>query len=701
MVQVLPQDDDFAAGTPAMGSFLCLYLGCVVSTSNVTIWNTNPAPFIARPIHGAYQSLSSNGGNDYNAAFHNSGNTLRNPSGAVFRRPFVADVTVTGTFEMRSITGGAPNILDLPPRGVMARVSAGTLAGDGTADVRLTDATCYMAALYQKQSDGTLRLGIIRWNTGTGTLLVESAAIPQTAIQWTQPAIVTLGVAGTGATVTLASTLRGFGSSATLTVNIADTSGSRIAVAGRCGFVMGSDRNTTGKGVVDLCHLLAVDEGATRALQDEFRRYSLAGAKQTTVDSLTAPASGYLSSAFYWDAGSYDGSALVSGKTYTGAMKLKHSSSTAVMEHTTTDDDVNAGRLLIAQRPASNQFSQRRSVAITIPSAAAATTGEVWGGIVLRAAQALPVDESPPTVAVGGAGPNFPGNGTANTGGDGYLFVLRARSSTQVTWQLHRIRSSGTHFAIANLTENSPFTIFPGYGSSFSLDLDVHPRDTADPFGTVEIACRVNGSLLAVVRTAAAISAGYLNPSAGVIHDPTTARVPPSFGEGLVAVNGFFRSGSASADIDPVFDLWAQGTLTNAVTLDVDEPSVAVLPEAAATGTALDTIISPDWPYEIDYVAHEVSIPFESGHRQTMPRHVEQATDTLIRRAVFRFKVTMTLTQLTSVLAHWDAHDGTTLAFNFTAPGEPTYAVHYTAPISRKFLRPNAYEVSFELEELG
>lgn len=703
MVQILPSDDAFDAGSPGMGSFVGLYLGCVVSTSSVTFWSPNGA-FIARPIHGAYQSLTSQGVNDYNAAFHSSGTANRLPSGAVFRRPFVANLNVvtSGLFEMRSVAGGAPGIGDFAPSGVLARVSGGSLAGDGTADVRLANVDGYMGAVYQKSSDSTLRLGIIRWNAGTPTVLVESISIPTATLQWTSPFTVSLFVSGTGATVTLSASLQGFGGTSVLTVNAADTSGSRITVAGRHGFVMGPDRIVSGKSTVSLCHMLAVDEATTRVLQDEFRRLSLAAAKQTTADALGRPGSGYLSSAFYWDAGTYDGSTTVASKVYTGAIKLKHSSGTAVMEHGTADDDVNAGRLLLSQRPASNQFSQRRSVTVTVPTAAAATTGEVWAGIALRASQALPVDENPPTVAINGSGPNFPGNGTANTGGEAYLFVVRARTSTQVTWQLHRIKANGTQLPIANLTENSPFAIFPGYGSSFSMDLDVHPRDAADPFGAVEIACRVNGTLIALALTASALSAGYLSPSTGVYQDPTTNRVPPAFGEGLVAVNGFFRSGSASADIDPIFDTWAQGTLANAAVLDVDQPSVSVAAEPAATGTALDAALQPDWPLEIEYVSHEVSVPFESGHRQTMPRFLEQTTDALLRRCRFKFRrAGVKEAELTALETHWNAHDGTALAFNFTPPGEPTYVVHYTSPIRHTLTHPGLYLVEFELESLS
>ena len=705
MVQILPRDDDFAAGSPAFGQFLCLYLGCVVSTSNVTFWNPSTAPFIARPMHGAYQSQNSLGTHDYNSAFHSSSDSAaRKPSGAVFRRPFGADVTVTGMVEMRSIAGGAPSIADLAPRGVLARVSAGTLAGDGTADVRLTDVTAYSAALYQKASDSTLRLGIIRWNAGAFTGLVESVSIPLNLINLTAPASVTLTVSGTGATVTLSATLRGFGGTSTLTINTTDTSGSRITAAGRCGFFSGADRILSGKSTVDLFHMLAVDEGGVRLMQDEFRRLSLGAAKQTTADALGTAGSGYLSSAYYWDAASYDGSTSASGRTYTGAKKLKHSSGTAVMEHGTADDDVNAERLLIAQRPAGSQFSQRRSVTVTIPTAPALTTGEVWAGVVLRASQALPVDENAPTIAINGVGPNFAGNGTANTAGEGYLFVVRAKSSTQVLWQLRRIRANGTHLIIATLTENSPFpgsNNFPGYGVSFSMDLDVHPRDAADPFGTVELAVRVNGSLVDLALGAEAIPAGYTSPGTGVFHDPTTLRVSPSFGEGLVTANGYLRSGSASADIDPVFDLWAEGSLTNDVLLDQDQASIVTVTEAAPTGTALDTIIGPDFPFEVAYVSHHVSNPFESGHRQTMPSFLDQDTEALLEWAVFKFrKRGVTATQLASLQTHWDAHDGTALAFNFTAPGDSARVVHYTTPLRRDLIGPGIFEVEFELEEL-
>lgn len=702
-MQILPADDAFAAGSGTFGSFVCLYLGCRPTSSTISgLWNPSGVAFVARPIHGAYQTTNLYGIHDYNAAFHSTADTTRSPSGVLFRKPFGTEVIVSATFEMRALAGGAPGLADLAPRGVMARASGGTLVSDGTADVHYRDIDCYFAAVYQKNSDNTLRLGIVRCVAGSVALVgAESGIISPPDLK--KLATVTLSVSGTGATVTLIASVTGFGVTTSTSITRLDTAGTRIVAAGRCGYFSGSDRIVSGRTSVDLCHLLSVDDASVRVLQDEFRRLSLGACKQSSTDGAGTVGSGYLNSAFYWDAATYDGSAVVSGKTYTGSKRLRRNATAGRcdFDHQVTDDDANAGRLILSQRPADNRFSQHRSVKVIIPTAPAVATGEVWAGIALRAAQAQPVDEVAPTVAITSA-PNFSGNGTAGTAGTGYLFVCRGRTSATVTWQLHRVVNNA-HFPIANLAE---FVIFPGYGTQFTMDLEVYPRNEFDPFGPVSLVCKVNGSLLAMaLSTSAALpGSGFSNPSAGLFVDASSSRIKSNVGEGLITANGLLRSGTTSADIDPVFESWIQGSLTNASTLDQDQPSIAVAPEPAATGTALDAIIGPDFPFEVEYQSFEVSNPFSSGHRQTMPRYVFAATGLLMRRSVYKFrKAGVSATDLAALLAHWNAHDGTALAFNFTASGDSAVKVHYTTPI--KYEVPSMesagrYEVEFGLEEL-
>ncbi len=700
MTQILPASDDFAAGTPSFGALVCLYLGARLTSSAVTgVWNPSGDTFRYRPLHSGYQSTNSYGVPDYCAAFHSNGTATRAPSAILFRKPFGTDVTVTGTFEMRSLSGGAPGIGDIAPRGVVARCNAGTLTSDGTADVRHDQCTAYAAIVYQKSGDSTLRLGVYRFVAGTMTLVgTESAAIPSGTFNFTKFTTVSLVVSGTGATVTLTATLSGFGQSAALQIVRTDTDASRIVAGGRCGFIMGPERTTSGKTVVDLCQLLAVDEGGSRVLQDEFQRLSLGGGKQTAADT-TGIVGNYLNSAYYWDAGTFDGSFSASGKTYTGAAKFRRNATAnrSDFNHATTDDDANAGRLILSQRLASSRFSQHRSVKVIIPTAAAATTGEVWAGIALRARQAQPVDEVTPAVATSGAGPNFAGNGAANTAGTGYLFVIRARTSTAITWQLHRI-VSGTHLPLANFAESSPWsTTGFGYGTQMTLDIEVYPRNEADPFGPVELVCKVNGSNLAMTVPTAAATAGVFSPSTGVFVDPTSSRIQGNYGEGLVVANGFFLSGAAAADIDPIFEAWTQGTLTNDTLLDQDQDSIAVAGETAATGTALDTIIGPDWTFEVEYQAHTLSTPFASGHRQTMPRFLDTTTDALIRRQLLRFKKRgVNATELAALISH---HNAAT-AFSFTPAGESALVCRYASSLRYTLIAPGVWEVAFDLEQL-
>jgi hypothetical protein len=699
VVQILPADDVFDAGSPVYGTvgagFLPLYLGARLTSTGVNgIWLPDGNPFIARPMHSGYATVTPvTGVRDDNAAFYSNGSSaVRSASGAQFRRPFGADVTVTGLFEMRTV-GGTAGLAQLAPRGVFARNQAGSLIGDASADPGTVDSSCYFAAVYQKSSDSTLRLGIIRFNTGTETLLAESAAIPTGSFQWGKLATVALVVSGTGASVTLGAQLVGFGGTTPIIVGAVDSSGSRLTAAGRCGFVMGSDRSV-GAQVVDLCHMFQVEEGGAVVLRDEFTRLSLAAAKVAPTD-IHGRTGNYLSSAFYWDAGTFDGSFSAAGRTYTGGRKLRRNTIAGRIEfdHQTTDDDVNAGRLILSQRPASNTRSQHRSAGIIIPSAPVVTTGEVWAGIILRASQALPTDEDPPLTGITSS-PNIPV-------GTGYMLVLRAVTSTSITWQVHRITNGG-HFSIARFTEASPFaTTSFAYGTLFTLDLDCYPRSDAYPNGPVELVCRVNGVLLPLVMTAAATSAGMFSPSTGIVVDPTTSRIQSGRGEGLVAVNGFLRSGSAAANIDPVFEAWTQGALTNAVVLDEDQASVVMLPEPAVVGADLDTILAePNRDLSVDSHIFTLSNPFESGHRQTVARYLE-ADDSPVERRTIPIRVVVREAVLSALLAHFDSVNGVEGGFNYTLPGDIARKYHYRSDrIRHRMLAPDAYEVEFELEQL-
>lgn len=712
MTQFLPTDDLFAEGSPAYGGagtgFLPLYISTRFTTSAISsIWLPNGLAIGLRPpMHSGYQSVNPLTGQiDYNAAFYNSGTgsvghaNSRQPSAMAFRQAFGADVIVQGIIEMRSLAGSL-SIAELAPRGVFARYQAGTLGGDGTANPDLSNGSCYLAALYQKQSDSGLRLGVLKFVGGVVTVLGESVSVPLSLVNFASLFTITLNVTGTSIFATATST----GSSTTIRApsGVAVYTDSAVAGGGRCGLMMGADREpVAGRKQVDLCHMLRVEEAGTVKLQDEFQRLSLAASKRTTAD-ISGVVGNYLSSAFYWDAGTFDESYSTGGRTYTGARKLLRNATAGRLQfnHTTTDDDANAGRLILSQRPADSRFSQHRKLRVIIPTTAALATGEVWAGIALRARQPQPLDEVPPVVLVGGSGPNFAGNGSASTAGNGYMFVVRARSTTQVIWQIHRV-VNGNHFPVCNLTENSPFTIFPGYGVQFTLDFEVFPRNEADPFGPVEMVAKVGASLLAMVLTTSATNNGCTNPSAGHFVDPSSGRIQSNRGEGIVAVNGFFNSGGSSADIDPIFEAWEQDTLTNVVVLDQDQASVSLLTEGAAAGTALDTILTPS-ELPIDYQSWSISTQFDSGHRQTVPRFISVVDGSLLRRQTMRFsKAGARETELVALIAHFNDHRGIEIPFNFTPPGGTATKVHYkTDRIEWEMVAPDAYTLSFELETL-
>jgi hypothetical protein len=132
--------------------------------------------------------------------------------------------------------------------------------------------------------------------------------------------------------------------------------------------------------------------------------------------------------------------------------------------------------------------------------------------------------------------------------------------------------------------------------------------------------------------------------------------------------------------------------------LDTDQPSIVVAAEPAATGTALDLV--PAWPFEVEYVTHSLVNPMDSGHRQTMPRHVSQADDSLIERRRFKWKkVGATLAEYGVMAAHWNSHPPGT-AFSITPPGMSTLVVHYVSELRRSLVAPGTYNLEAELEEV-
>lgn len=119
----MPTDDAFAGGSPAYGSQVIGYLGL-------------------RPTSDYARGRLFDGHQVGKASMRRDAASTYTACGAMRRQVFPEDVEVSLTVRLLPITG-APTSQHFGRAGVFARVQGGTLAGDGTREVRYEDVDCY------------------------------------------------------------------------------------------------------------------------------------------------------------------------------------------------------------------------------------------------------------------------------------------------------------------------------------------------------------------------------------------------------------------------------------------------------------------------------------------------------------------------------------------------------------------------------
>jgi hypothetical protein len=162
VTQTLPAADDFAYGSPVYGANVIGWLGARVNTST----------FQPGRLHDGYGGAAVRGDNQADGT--------GNPSGFIRRQIFPAPQRVVMTAH-KQVVIGLPDNAQLKQHAVLARLTAGTLAGDGTSSVRLESCTCYAFTMEWLAAGPAVRYRLKRFDAGTETVLAtydDPTAVP-------------------------------------------------------------------------------------------------------------------------------------------------------------------------------------------------------------------------------------------------------------------------------------------------------------------------------------------------------------------------------------------------------------------------------------------------------------------------------------------------------------------------------------------
>jgi len=153
MAQLWPALDTFAHGSPVYGTNVIGYLGCVAGASHQ-----------AGRIHDGY------GPGTASARAQNQSDTTGDSVGFLRRQAFPAPVRAKLVSRKHAVNGVA-DATHLKRHQVLARVTAGTLAGNGTDHVRLENVTGYAFKVEWISPDNLLRFRLQRFDAGVATVL--------------------------------------------------------------------------------------------------------------------------------------------------------------------------------------------------------------------------------------------------------------------------------------------------------------------------------------------------------------------------------------------------------------------------------------------------------------------------------------------------------------------------------------------------
>lgn len=681
MVQLLPKDDAFAygpAGADNYGTFLCNYLGCRISV-------TGTVPFLSVYVHDAYQTTDqSTGIVTGNAAFTHALESVLSqsrPRCSMWRAPFAADVVVSSRV-LLSLQGGIPTYGQFGTRGVACRINGGTQQGNGGVTIRYENVNCYAAVLRALTPPAGFLLELWRVNAGAQTVLLSVALTDAQvlALNLLLPGTITLDCRTNAGNVDLIGTFSGLGSVGAVTLNVTDSSASKILSVGRCGFIMGRDRvnATLTATVLDLCQEFSVSEVVggvpTLRLLDNFVRYQLPGYGLTPIADQLGRHGRWLSGSFYWDQ-----------FTKNTPLKLGRDTGAERLQWTFAAGETDQLRLAISSRPATDIRSQHRSAVFQISAQPA--SGSVGVGICLRASQPDPID-----TANAATTPDAPGF-------TGYLAscIVTTGGVTTPVWVVYAFQNGiGSLYAQFNDTGSAHW---PGYAVNFTMDLEVFNRAESTLNGPSVIKLKIDkgAGLVQVPLVLGTPPSGVAVDASGTVTDASAVRIVSGAGEGFAFLN------TAGATVNAKIDTWTEQALTSFALPDNDQLSVSFAGEGTAVGS-INSILAPD--YTLEVVEDHFSLRFEkdSGHVQTLPMFKSLITGKGLKRQTIRFrKQGATPAQLASLLTFWADHSGSVTPFNFTFPdGSATVKAHIVEDtLDYELSVFGSYTIVFTLETLN
>ena len=565
--------------------------------------------------------------------------------GAHVFRPLVTSgtVKVTGMFSIMVVNNGPiPTGAGGGKRAwwVSARVQDGVQAGD-----ILQRPSGYYFGM--TGNAGAMKFQLLRANdTGASTTLTLLAEFPTvgtiglSGFKPQSPYMIRLEVTTNGATVEL----RGYGEnipktgaqSEGLFISYDDTSGSRLATAGRCGFVMNRELQEGSTDTITALDSLTIEDAGTVVLRDEFYRTNRLNC-QSRTDAFGVVGRSVACDFDGDQFGDYNQKLLRSTDgTWTDRLQID-----PAIAAVGNASDPSKGGWFLFQRPPTNHKSMHRSCTIVFQSTGTNPSNHRECGIALR--------------WNGGTGSTMPASCY-------YASVRLTPSTSQI--RLDRIATDPN--TSQPTFKNIAILLAAGINEDqeYAFDFEVFSiaNATSEPDGVV--VCKVKLDAVQVVFTAGTVTQGITITAAGDVLDDSSERVKSGAGEG-------FRIYDPDGTRDVFFDTWQEESLTNVSGLPAnDQTGIALLAETHNfTGSTLTMPLT--WPAELEPNYQDIRVEFEDGYKATRARYPHE-------RELWRVQAhRATTAEREALKTFWDTHDGTVKSFNWETPEGNTYKFHF------------------------
>lgn len=666
MAHYWPIDDAFSSGTTVYGDWPSAYMRAGFWTSKT----------IAHPVGGNYTSTISAG------ELHDAFTTAptfdarevtpgTDPSGYVWRPlESSADGVVTIGFGYRALFGNPLAEQVLSTCFVAARMTGATYTSATNSHTAWQD-----GYLFGFLSSGALFASwyLLRLNAGTITVLQSSTFRNTLRVTDEFPASlgeIEMDIEDDAGDVHIVCRIRRIYDGAQEEAEIfdyTDTSGSKIAAAGRYGWALNGRRAVGGGIVAPMCTFFQVTEGGTTRVRDEWQRaLRQSGLAVTETVGITNYTGRTMLNAW---AGDFHGVAQFDQKLWRSKVGgLGNRINIDPSAEPIGSGSGQGGFCYSARRP-TDRRSQNRSLQFRFSSlqqdGTAGTTDPTAGrsvGIVLRASQTLaPSNSAIPVLGYQSLIQRDDGAGTA-------------------TCSMYRWRSgSSTLLASVAVTTN--------VDTDYTFRFDAY--NLLDAAGDNIAAC-----VLRVFLGGTQVVLDQVDPNvdvtaAGTIIDGTSQRIVDGSLEGIYMW-------CPDGDKTTFVTAWAESTLTNQTgVVPASQASIAVPGEA--DNDSGQTFTAPyDWGVEEIPERDANETPFESGHVRTCHAYTAGRRRWRINAAA------ITSTQRAALLTFWDDHNGSEVAFSFVPPyaSAAVKAHFYNDRLGHQLEDVGVHSYAIELEEL-